>query len=145
MTTPNAIVDTFIPLTTTTQLPTTTNRPYTVNAPRFSIRRTRRRSLFLFSFFLFLFFFFRRIIQVRENWKFITRALLPRPILFRRIGRGERDVISRFLQAEPISTGPSCPPCVDRNSIGVYSASTRSTIERIGIYTARNFRRETRR
>ncbi|XP_043787179.1 uncharacterized protein LOC122711989 isoform X3 [Apis laboriosa] len=33
VTTPNAIVDTFIPLTTTTQLPTTTNRPYTVNAP----------------------------------------------------------------------------------------------------------------
>lgn len=37
VTTPNAIVDTFIPLTTTTQLPTTTNRPYTVNAPRYSI------------------------------------------------------------------------------------------------------------
>lgn len=35
VTTPNAIVDTFIPLTTTTQLPTTTNRPYTVNAPRY--------------------------------------------------------------------------------------------------------------
>ncbi|OAD60533.1 hypothetical protein WN48_05050 [Eufriesea mexicana] len=33
VTTPNAIVDTFIPLTTTTQPPTTTNRPYTVNAP----------------------------------------------------------------------------------------------------------------
>ncbi|KZC06145.1 hypothetical protein WN55_07607, partial [Dufourea novaeangliae] len=33
VTTPNAIVDTFIPLTTTTQPPTTTSRPYTVNAP----------------------------------------------------------------------------------------------------------------
>ncbi|XP_076630818.1 chitin deacetylase-like 5 isoform X2 [Colletes latitarsis] len=33
VTTPNAIVDTFIPLTTTTQPPTTTGRPYTVNAP----------------------------------------------------------------------------------------------------------------
>ncbi|XP_076281497.1 chitin deacetylase-like 5 isoform X2 [Lasioglossum baleicum] len=34
VTTPNAIVDTFIPLTTTTQPPpSTTNRPYTVNAP----------------------------------------------------------------------------------------------------------------
>ncbi|KOC70703.1 hypothetical protein WH47_06743, partial [Habropoda laboriosa] len=33
VTTPNAIVDTFIPLTTTTQPPSTTSRPYTVNAP----------------------------------------------------------------------------------------------------------------
>ncbi|XP_076247083.1 chitin deacetylase-like 5 [Calliopsis andreniformis] len=34
VTTPNAIVDTFIPLTTTTQPPTTTtSRPYTVSAP----------------------------------------------------------------------------------------------------------------
>ncbi|XP_034186055.1 chitin deacetylase-like 5 isoform X1 [Osmia lignaria lignaria] len=33
VTTPNAIVDTFIPLTTTTQTPITTSRSYTVNAP----------------------------------------------------------------------------------------------------------------
>ncbi|XP_024885775.1 uncharacterized protein LOC112463557 isoform X2 [Temnothorax curvispinosus] len=33
VTTPNVIVDTFIPLTTSTQTPSTTNRPYTVNAP----------------------------------------------------------------------------------------------------------------
>jgi len=34
VTTPNVIVDTFIPLTTSTQTPSTTSRPYTVNAPR---------------------------------------------------------------------------------------------------------------
>ncbi|XP_071630343.1 uncharacterized protein Cda5 isoform X1 [Temnothorax longispinosus] len=33
VTTPNVIVDTFIPLTTSTQTPSTTSRPYTVNAP----------------------------------------------------------------------------------------------------------------
>ncbi|XP_014470657.1 PREDICTED: uncharacterized protein LOC106742321 isoform X2 [Dinoponera quadriceps] len=33
VTTPNVIVDTFIPLTTSTQIPSTTSRPYTVNAP----------------------------------------------------------------------------------------------------------------
>ncbi|KAL6439511.1 hypothetical protein ACFW04_003963 [Cataglyphis niger] len=33
VTTPNIIVDTFIPLTTSTQTPSTTSRPYTVNAP----------------------------------------------------------------------------------------------------------------
>lgn len=49
VTTPNAIVDTFIPLTTTTQLPTTTNRPYTVNAPRYSIHIPANRRCPLFS------------------------------------------------------------------------------------------------
>ncbi|XP_011871916.1 PREDICTED: uncharacterized protein LOC105564270 isoform X2 [Vollenhovia emeryi] len=33
VTTPNVIVDTFVPLTTSTQTPSTTSRPYTVNAP----------------------------------------------------------------------------------------------------------------
>ncbi|XP_077273973.1 chitin deacetylase-like 5 isoform X2 [Temnothorax americanus] len=33
VTTPNVIVDTFIPLTTSTQTPSTTSRPYTVNSP----------------------------------------------------------------------------------------------------------------
>ncbi|XP_025986178.1 uncharacterized protein LOC105199736 isoform X2 [Solenopsis invicta] len=33
VTTPNVIVDTFIPLTTSTQTPSTTGRPYTINAP----------------------------------------------------------------------------------------------------------------
>ncbi|XP_011147896.1 uncharacterized protein LOC105188239 isoform X2 [Harpegnathos saltator] len=33
VTTPNVIVDTFIPLTTSTQTPSTSSRPYTVNAP----------------------------------------------------------------------------------------------------------------
>ncbi|XP_029157650.1 uncharacterized protein LOC114930071 isoform X1 [Nylanderia fulva] len=33
VTTPNVIVDTFIPLTTSTQTPSTTSRPYTINAP----------------------------------------------------------------------------------------------------------------
>ncbi|XP_070171595.1 uncharacterized protein Cda5 isoform X2 [Polyergus mexicanus] len=33
VTTPNVIVDTFIPLTTSTQTPSTTSRPYTVNVP----------------------------------------------------------------------------------------------------------------
>lgn len=33
VTTPNVIVDTFVPLTTSTQTPSTTSRPYTINAP----------------------------------------------------------------------------------------------------------------
>ncbi|KAL0103004.1 hypothetical protein PUN28_018362 [Cardiocondyla obscurior] len=33
VTTPNVIVDTFIPLTTSTQTPSTSSRPYTINAP----------------------------------------------------------------------------------------------------------------
>lgn len=33
VTTPNVIVDTFVPLTTSTQTPSTTSRPYTVNVP----------------------------------------------------------------------------------------------------------------
>ncbi|XP_014470659.1 PREDICTED: uncharacterized protein LOC106742321 isoform X3 [Dinoponera quadriceps] len=44
VTTPNVIVDTFIPLTTSTQIPSTTSRPYTVNAPRRSSRPTLKPS-----------------------------------------------------------------------------------------------------
>lgn len=87
VTTPNAIVDTFIPLTTTTQPPTTTSRPYTVNAPRYSIHILiigRHRLVF------------SRIMQPEKTE--IARITAHSLIVFRQIDSDECDIISRFLR-----------------------------------------------